>query len=94
MGKIIDFKTRKPLEPNVKFYDRFERCHQNTIDYGKCYCDICVFKRETAYDLIEQAYDKCLAYNKNVSNELAWGDLLETLIIAAKTVKDYTNKKI
>jgi hypothetical protein len=88
MAKIVDIFTGKPLKRTDTYSERFEKCQENIGRFGKCSCDLCILKRSLAYKTINFAYKKMIEYNKTEENILTWGDLLEVLIIAAKTTRN------
>jgi hypothetical protein len=91
-NNVIDMFSREELTQSEKsFYDRWDNCYCKTINEGICKCDICNFKRETAYKLILQAKKECNVFMQQSKNKVYWADLLDLLITASKEVRDFIN---
>lgn len=89
MAEIIDFKTKKKIDPNIGYLARATQCAIREKETGKlCTCDICIDKRILASKLVTISNWLCLDYmDKNKGKVLYWGDWLEVVTLALAEVQ-------
>ena len=99
MAEIIDFKTKKKLEPASGYLDRAKKCIQTELETKvPCTCEACTAKRILASKLVTISNWLCLDYmEKNKHVPLYWGDWADivnwtALEVSHKVMKNITKQ--